>query len=461
MSLIQIAWKSIRQRSLASSLTAFNMALGVMLMVTVLVFYGVIERSFRQSGAHYQLVVGPKGSKVDLVLSSVYRVSPPIENLPYLYYKQLKEDPRVEEAIPVALGDVTEEGSFPIVGTVSRYFELPYASGKKFRVKARNGFSGSFDAIVGAEVARTNGWDVGAKFKLVHGGADTGHTHDEEFEVVDILGRTGTPNDRTVFVNLKGFYLVSGHEKPVEESIAQLEKFYPAGIPGGEKRIKELREHAASEAAHHDHDHGDDDGHDHGHDHGHSHNHGLPDELKEVTSVFLMMKDQDDYMAYSFMNELKTGFQAQAVNPVQVMTDLMESLIGNVQKMMLVLIGLIIIVSGIGIFVSIYNSMADRRKEIAIMRSLGAQRQTIFAIILTESILLCLGGGILGLLLGHGLFYFGAPIIENNTGLVIERFAFEPLELTLFPVLLVLAALIGFLPGITAYRTNVADVLSE
>ncbi|MCA9040797.1 MAG: ABC transporter permease [Planctomycetaceae bacterium] len=457
MSLIHIAWKSIRQRSLASSLTAFNMALGVMLMVAVLVFYGVIEKSFKQTGAHYQLIVGPKGSKVDLVLSSVYRVSPPIENLPYLYYLQLKNDPRVEEAIPIALGDVTQEGAFPIVGTVSRYFELPYADKKKFKVKAKNGFSGSFDSIIGAEVAKQNGWDIGSTFKLVHGGADVGHTHDEEFTVVDILARTGTPNDRTVFVNLKGFYQLGDHDKPVEEAIDQLQKFYPDGVPGGEKRIKELREFAASGGDHHDH--GEEEGGDHAHHH--HHHHDLPDELKEVTSVFVMMRDQDDYAAYNFMNELKTGFQAQAVNPTQVMTDLMQSLIGNVQKIMVVLITLIIIVSGIGIFVSIYNSMADRRREIAIMRSLGAQRQTIFAIILTESVLLCLGGGLLGLLLGHGLFFVGAPIIENSTGLIIDRYAFEPLELTLFPVLLLLAILIGFLPGMTAYRTNVADVLSE
>ncbi|MAT16621.1 MAG: hypothetical protein CMJ46_15280 [Planctomyces sp.] len=459
MNLVQIAWKSIRQRSLASSLTAFNMALGVMLMVTVLVFYGVIERSFQQTGANYQLVVGAKGSPIDLVLSSVYRISPPIENLPYIYYEQLKNDPRVEEAIPIAIGDVTQEGSFPIVGTVSRYFELPYATGKNFKVKAKAGFGGTFDAIIGSEVARVNGWDVGSKFQLVHGGADGGHVHDEYFNVVDVLARTGTPNDRSVFVNLRGFYQLGDHDKPVEEAISQLQKFYPEGVPGGEERMKELREFAKNAGAH-DHPHGEGEDHEH-HDHDHGHHHAIPDELKEVTAVFLLMKDKEDYLALSLSNELKTGFQAQAVVPKRVMAGLMESLIGNVQKLLVVLIALIIVVSGIGIFVSIYNSMADRRREIAIMRSLGAQRQTIFTIILAESILLCLGGGTLGLLLGHGLFFFGAPIIENNTGLVIDRYAFAPMELALFPILLLLAIFIGFLPGMTAYRTNVADVLSE
>ena len=125
MNLVTIAWKSIRQRALASSLTALSVALGVMLMVSVLVIYGIVDRIFSQNSVGYHLIVGPKGSDLQLVLSAIYRVSPPIENLPYLYYQQIKDDPRIEDAVPLAFGDVTEEGSFPILGTVSRYFKIP------------------------------------------------------------------------------------------------------------------------------------------------------------------------------------------------------------------------------------------------------------------------------------------------------------------------------------------------
>ena len=129
--------------------------------------------------------------------------------------------------------------------------------------------------------------------------------------------------------------------------------------------------------------------------------------------------------------------------------------------LLLFLTGLIVVVAGIGIFVSIYNSMADRRREIAIMRSLGAHRTTVLGIILGEAVLLCVGGGTLGFLLGHGLVVIAAPIIEARAGLLIDPWKFEWLELFLFPALLVMAVLVGLLPALTAYRTDVAQSLSE
>ena len=158
--------------------------------------------------------------------------------------------------------------------------------------------------------------------------------------------------------------------------------------------------------------------------------------------------------------DLKKGYQAQAVNPIFPMQKLMDQFLRPATDLLLVLTILIIIVSGIGIFVSIYNSMAARRREIAIMRALGAQRLTVFAIILAESIILCVGGGVFGLIFGHGLVFAAAPLVESYTGLIVNPRAFDPQELILFPALLVLAALVGILPGLTAYRTDVAESLS-
>lgn len=452
MNLLAIAFKSIRQRALASSLTALSVALGVMLMVAVLVIYGIVGDIFSQRSIGYDLIVGPKGSDLQLVLSAVYRVQPPIENLPYLYYKELEADRRVADAVPLAFGDVTEQGAFPIVGTVSRYFELEYAPNRKFMIRGR-GMGKPFDAIIGDEVRRKNGWDVGTKFKLVHGGIETGHVHDEEFEVVGVLKRTGTPNDKTAFVNLDGFYMVEGHDKPPEEALEQLRMFYP-----DDERIQNLKAGDIASAHSHD-DHGHDD-----HDHAH-HDHGLPDELKEVTAVLLIMAGDDAgdraFRSVTFSNELKQGNRAMAVNPIVPMTNLMQNVVGNVRTALVVLTGLIIVVSGIGIFVSIYNSMADRRREIAIMRALGARRTTVFSIIVAESLLLCVGGGVLGLILGHGLVFVSAPIVEARSGLLVDPLAFEPVELVLFPALIALAALIGFIPAMTAYRTDVARTLAE
>lgn len=437
MNLVTIAYKSIRQRMLASSLTSVSVALGVMLMVAVLVINGIVARIFSQQSIGYDLIVGPKGSDLQLVLSSIYRIAPPIENLPYQYLLDLKKEPQIETAVPIALGDTTSEefGGFPIVGTTNEYFVNDYAPEKSFRVKGDT-FATSLDAVIGAQVARRNKWDIGAQFQLVHAGQED-HVHEEYFTVKGILAPTGTPNDKTVFVPLEGFYGIADHGKPFDEAIARMEEFYDREFTTEEleeiKQDRRKREIAT----------------------------------REVTSVLVRMKrppgaDKYDPVVSTFLfsARLKKGFKAMAVNPIVPMNRLMEDVVGNVRLLLLGLTAVIIVVSGVGIFVSIYNSMADRRKEIAIMRALGAGRQTVFSIILLESMLLCFAGGISGIVLGHGLVFAAAPIVEVKTGLLIDPWAFEPLELVLLPTMIVLASLVGFIPGMTAYRTDVAKALA-
>ncbi len=450
MNLATIAWKSIRERGLASSLTALSVALGVMLMVAVLVIYGILQSTFSQSSINYDLIVGPKGDPLQLILSTVYHISPPIENLPYRYYLDLKKDPRVSIAIPVAIGDTSEQGAFPIVGTVPEFFDLDYIPGRPFLVNGRE-FRRPFDAYIGARVALDNDWKLGTKFKLVHSGAE-GHVHNEEFEVVGLLAPTGTPHDKVVYVNLEGFYQIQGHDKPLNEAIAHERNFY--GEPELDKEQMQA-EIAAIEKKFGKHDHNHEG---HGHE-GHHHLHDLPIIQKQVTSILVQCKSST--AAIMLSSDLKKGNKALGVNPVDPMRKLLKDILGPVQMLLLIMTGLIVIVSGIGIFVSIYNSMTARRREIAIMRALGAQRSTVLSVILIESIILCVGGGLLGLLFGHGLVFVARPIVEIKTGLVVSPFAFSPYEFVLFPILLTLGVLVGFLPGMTAYKTDVADSLNS
>lgn len=446
MNLFTIALKSIRQRLLASSLTLLSVALGIMLMVSVLVFHGIFDRIFQQQTIGYDLIVGPKGSDLQLVLSSVYRISPPIQNVPYLYYEKLKTDREykryIDVAVPICLGDYTNEGSFPIVGTTKEYFTTPYAPGergqpdKKFLIRFKPGYEnmkGSLDAIIGSEVAKRNGWDIGSKFKLIHGGMQD-HQHNEQFEVIGVMQRTGTPNDKTAFVTLEGFYSIAEHAKKESAMRKRLEDFLEKKFTDEEWDTLRRKKYA----------------------------------LREVTSIFIRARRREDdptgtdtMAASRLQSQINQGYKALAVNPIVPMKRLMDNVVGNVRKAVLVLIGLIIVVSGVSIFVSIYNSMADRRKEIAIMRALGARRQTVFSIILAESILLCLGGGVLGVLLGHGLVFAAAPFVEAKTGLLISPLAFETTELWLLPLMVVFASLVGFVPGMTAYRTDVAEALGD
>ncbi|MDA0834404.1 MAG: ABC transporter permease [Planctomycetota bacterium] len=452
MNLFSISFHSLRQRWLSSSMTLLSVALGVMLMVTVLIVNGIMDRMFSQSASGYDLIIGPKGSALQLVLNSIYRVSAPIENLPYLYYLELLKDKRIENAIPLAIGDVTQEGAFPIVGTVSKFFDVDYIPGKRFRVKG-DYLQQPFDSVIGSVVARENGWGVGDQFTMVHGGAE-GHVHDEKFTIRGVLAPTGTPNDKTVFVHLEGFYLLDDHEKPGHEAVNRWREFNGLDPLKGDELQAEIKRWGIEA---HDHaTHGEEDGH-------HHHAHGLTDIQKEVTAVLINMagKKYGAFAQIQFENEMKEGFKAQAANPAKEIYWLMTNVVGSVRAILVVLTGLIIIVSGVGIFVSIYNSMSERKKEIAIMRALGASRGTVFSIILLESILLCVGGGLGGVLLGHGLVFLSADIIEGRTGVLINPWAFEIMEVYVVATMVVLASVVGFIPGVTAYRTDVAQTLSS
>jgi putative ABC transport system permease protein len=177
-----------------------------------------------------------------------------------------------------------------------------------------------------------------------------------------------------------------------------------------------------------------------------------------VTSILVLAGN--DFSAESLRTTINEGETAQAVSPIRVISDFFKTLVNGVSIALLALTVLIIVVAGVGVMVSIYNSMNDRRRDIAVMRALGAGRQTVLSVILLESVLLALGGGLLGFLLGHALVGVLGPIVEAFSGVTLGFMQFVPYELILVPGLIVLAALAGFLPAMSAYRTDVAKALS-
>ncbi len=575
MSLVKIAWRSLQQRALASTLTSVSMALGVALVACVLVIYAAINESFQNAPQGYNLIVGAKGSKLQLVLNTVYHLSSPIENLPYGYYKEFTEGrfaPYVEKVVPVCLGDNYE--GYRVVGTVPEMFQVgpqadaegetyAYRRGRWLRYEFAEGrnfrHEGFFEAVIGAEVARRTGLKVGSTFRPTHGVADElGHEHDA-FTVVGVLRRTGTPNDRALFVNMEGFYLLEGHAKPVQQpehaeharanqESGQANAHTPH--PDHEHADTEDSDHAHAAAPHSDHEHAgdtkpapDDAAHEHadhdrdvdhhrdadhhdashehggderaehqapehkhadpgegvhehpdhedsgdehpgahdsGHEHagqehegddptGHNHeghNHEghdheghepLPESQREVTALWVRTAPTGANLA----NTINEGRDAQAVVPLAEIYDLFQTVVGPAQTLLLVLTVLIVVVAGVGILVSMYNSMNERRREIAIMRSLGARRTTVLAIVLLESLLLSLGGGLLGLVAGHGLMGLISPWVDSVSGVSIGSLQFEAKELMIVPGLVLLSVVVGFLPALDAYRTDVAKALSS
>lgn len=499
MSLWKIAWRSMQQRALASCLTGVSMALGVALVVTVLVIHSVVDRFFRQSSQGYDMIVGAtKGGRLQLVLNTVYHLSQPVENLPYSFYKEfLKQGDHagrfasmVDVAVPLCLGDSYEE--FRVVGTTPEMFEV-WAPYQKYEFAEGRNFEHEnfFEGVIGSVVAASTGLKVGQTFQPTHGveATEGAHKHDA-FTVVGILKPTGTPNDRALFINMEGFYLLRGHAKEEEEERAEAANAGHDEMPGHDEHEHEKAdggrqkaeegsadhdemhghgEHSHDEHRHDEHGHDehghDEHGHDeHGHDadgHHHHHDHSpLPESQREVTAILVRSALGNPLASMSLRRMINKGNEAQAVLPAMEINTLLDMIVGNLRTLLLALSVLIVIVAGVGIMVSIYNSMSDRRRDIAVMRALGARRSTVFNVILLESILISLGGGVAGLLLGHGLIALAGPWVLSNTGFAMSGLQFSLAELCLIPILIAAASFFGYLPALAAYRTDVAKALS-
>lgn len=429
MSLWLIAWRNIQQRSLASALTGLSMALGVALVAAVLVIHGVIDRSFRRGAQGYDLVVGPKGSPLQLVLNTVYYLGDPAGKIPHEHYVELishrfqlpdgRVSPPFKAAIPVCMG-----GSylgFPLVGTTPEFFELSFMEGEHYQFTQRGGQGRNmetrniWEAVVGPAAAKAANLKLGDQFQPRHTrGVEEEECPEEHhpFTVVGIFAPTGTPNDRAIFVNIEGFWQM--HEHPSKDT------------PSEEQ----------TEAS------------------------------RRFVSAVLVRLDESDPTLNAAIPRLIEDYRIggvqvfQAVHPSVEVTKLLEGIIGNVQLVLLILAVLVVVVAGVGILVSIYNSMNERKHDIAVMRALGASRLTVMMVILLESILLSLGGGAVGVLLSHGLVGLLGPIITEHTGVQISALQFQVSELVLIPGLVILASIVGYLPAAAAYRTDVAKALA-
>jgi putative ABC transport system permease protein len=471
MNLWKIAWRSIRQRQLASILTGLSMALGVALVVVVLVVYGVLDTYFMQGASGYDLIVGAKGSKQQLVFNTVYHLDQPIENIPYAVYREFTDGKFARWtrlAIPYCLGDSYRAAgqTFRVVGTTPDLVDKVefgrnrdgsakhYAVAEGGRNFKQENF---FEAVIGSVVAHASGLKVGDTFRPAHGIIQQGqeaHEHNA-FTIVGILTPTGTPNDRALFVNIEGFYLLADHAKPHAKPHAEDE---PEHEPGQEQEKGQEKEQDQEKEQEHEHEQG------HAHDHEQADPHGshrqpLPEDQREVTAVLVLVTSP--LVSDRIYNMVNEGTAAQAVYPVREMTNFFATFLQPVQLILLVLTIMIVVVAGVSILVSIYNSMSDRRHEIAVMRALGASRGTVMAVIILESVLLSLASGLVGIVIGHAMLSLVSPMVVQRTGVSLSFLQYNASEFLLIPGLVLLASLVGLLPAAAAYRTDVARSLSD
>ena len=406
------------------------MSLGVALVVTVIVIHGVLNDSFNKSAQGYDLIVSAKGSPLDVVLSTVFYLREPVGGVPESYLKMFQRGQYshlIEEAIPVSIGHHFKGVS--LIGTTPEFFtKLKYMGNQSYRfVQGENiQYDGDFTAVIGSRASKRTGLRVGDEFQP-EGIKDADSDHHEPFKIVGVLAPTGTPNDSAIFMNINGFYDMHGGPVPTGDE----PKRYSAILLMTKQNVVKPPGTAVD-----------------------------PNSPDFNPSAMLDDRAYVNIDAMKLPSVLEKTVDVQAVSPIREISTLLTNIIGNIQIVLLLLAVLVILVAGIGMMVSIYNSMSERRQEIALMRALGARRLTVMAIILLESILLSLGGGALGLVFGHLLIGGVGPLISEHTGIVIRAWDFQLAEVILIPGLILMASIVGFLPAAVAYKQDVATSLA-
>jgi putative ABC transport system permease protein len=485
MNLLQLVFKQMRQRALSTWLTLLSVLLGVGLAVSIMILQREGAALFGQTDYGFDILIGAKGSPLQLVLNTVYHIDKAPGAIPYTLYEKIRDDARYQQyariAIPFAVGDTFQ--GLPIMGTTTHFFgfdetgkpldeskTLEYRPGRKYELAQGKVFGPDvFEAVIGAEVAQRAGLKVGDKFHATHGnpGAEEKpDIHEEQWTVVGILAPTHTASDRVLYIPLTSFYTIAEHEpamvahsairqgKDVNQAVKEFnQKATTTSSTSKPAPTGELLTDAAP--AHDEHD-------EHEEKHytvdpqGHIHL-TLPKEDWELTGV--MIKSRSGYAATMLLYIVNNGQEATAVNPASTMRDFFNVFLKPSTMLLQLIVGLVTVVAGVGILVSIYNSVSARLREIAILRALGATRTRVLTLICLEAATIGLIGGLLGLLSGHALIAILSIFTRRYLGESLNYLAVRPAEWIYLLAVVILAALAGLVPALKAYRTPVATNL--
>lgn len=421
MRIASLAWKNLVHRPLGPLLSILLLALGTALIVLLLLLNKQLEEQFERNLQGIDLVIGAKGSPLQLLLSSVYHVDAPTGNIavteaaPYL-----KENhPIISRAVPLALGD--SYSGYRIVGTTSAFREL-----YELEVGTGGWWLHASEVVVGRQVANRLDLTPGDVIYSAHGvTSDTNLTHkDHPLKVVGILQPSGTVADQLLLTSVATVWETHGDH---------------------------------SEHVHHDHE-----------DHSHEHEH-LPTTAaeeaawiverqdEELTSLLLSFRAQN-FQSLSMPRAVNEYTSMMAANPVFEVSRL-RSLLGTGTDALRYLALVIMIVSGLSVFIALYGSLRERRSELALMRTMGAGPWKLFAVLMSEGLLLAFAGAVLGLLLGHSAMIFLSASLEGGYGYVFTAMRFLPGELIVLAGAFGLGSLAALLPALQARRTEIAEAL--
>ena len=435
MNLLRLATRELRGNPVGSALAVLLMAFGIATLVLLNLLLGQMQDRFERDARGVDLVVGAKGSPMQLILSGVYHLDAPTGNVRLRDVEQLRALPQVRQVIPLALGDSFRGAR--IVGAPAEYLELYQA-----QVATGRGFRAPMEVVLGAAVARRLELAPGSRFNGAHGLGEGGPEHeDAAYTVVGVLAPSGSPLDQLILTPIDSVWQVHASHGPAMDE------------PG------KANDRRAAGAEHDDHaEHGADDDHD-----AHETHEGHPSAPEREVTVALVQY-ASPLAAATLPRLINRSGALQAASPAFESARLMR-LVGVGAEVLQAFAGVLVLASAAALLAALLATLRQRRYDIAVMRMLGASRARVFATIVLEALLLTTLGAVAGLALGHalaaGLGTWLASQGPSGMEAALGGVGWRAEALYLLPLAWVIGLAAAVLPAWQAARTDVAALLAR
>ena len=492
-----LGFKSLWHRRLTALLTVCSVAVGVALLTGVERIRTGAKASFANTISGADLIVGARGGPLHLVLYSLFRVGDATNNIRWASYQAIAERPEVAWTIPLSLGDAHR--GFRVLGTNADYF-AHYRFGRDRSLQFAQGrmFADAADAVLGADVAAALGYRVGDAIVVSHGIGQTSFEHhdDNPFRVVGVLARTGTPVDRTVHVTLEGVRDMhaepgDGHDHDRAEDHDADDQHHDDhedhdadhADGGDDAADQDHDDHGDHDAGHADADHdvADQDHEEHDVDHadgGHADDHHADDLHHEdrdadhadhadadhdvpaaITACIVGLKARPQLLLFQrFVNEYAEE-PLLAVAPGVALRQLWE-LVAVVETALLLVSALVVVAGLVGMLAMLLANVAERRREMAVLRAVGAGRGLVFGLLAAEAAMLAAGGAALGVAAVHGALLAARGAVLERFGLALAAPWPGTFEAVVVGAVAAAAALVAAVPAWRLYRFSLADGLT-
>ena len=417
MKTLSLALRSLANRRTTALLTLCAIAVSVALLLGVQKLRTAAREGFANTVSGVDLIVGARSGQINLLLYSVFRVGDATANVSWETYRKVARRSDVAWTIPLSLGD--SHRGYRVLGTNLDYFRhYKFAGGRELTFESGKPFADLYDAVLGAEVARALGYKLGDPIVISHGLGNVSFAkhEDKPFRVAGILARTGTPVDRTVHVSL--------------EAITAIHVDWQSGmhaLPGGRVDADAARAMDLTPAS--------------------------------ITAFMVGMENR--VMTFGLQRAINEYRQEPllAIMPGVALTQLWN-LVGIADTALMVIAAFVVLAGLLGMLTAILTSLNERRREMAILRSVGARPRHVFTLLIAEAGLLAAAGVAAGVALCYGLMYASKPLLERRFGLFLEPGGLTGYDIGLLAAIVAAALLMGALPAWRAYRNTLSDGLT-